>query len=72
MGARRHAVLDTLHVGDLDDVLHTLSSHAVVPVSGVLETGYGPRYMLVGDPDGNLVEFVEGVASPRSPPQGWG
>ena len=54
----------TLHVDDLGPVVEHLAEHGVQPVKGVLETGYGPRYMLVADPDGNLVEFVEGVPRP--------
>ena len=54
----------TLHVTDLDPVVDHLAQHGVEPSSAVIETGYGVRYMLVADPDGNLVELVEGVASP--------
>ena len=57
----------TLHVDDLTPVVEHLAHHGVTPIGGVIETGYGPRYMLVADPDGNLVEFVEGVAQPTPP-----
>jgi catechol 2,3-dioxygenase-like lactoylglutathione lyase family enzyme len=54
----------TLHVDDLDSVVAHLARHDVGTSTGVIETGYGPRYLLVADPDGNLVEFVEGVPRP--------
>ena len=51
---------------DLDPVVDHLRQHGVEPSSPVIVTGYGLREMLVADPDGNLVEFVEGVATPAS------
>ncbi len=51
-------------MSDLDPVVDHLAADGVEPSGGVIDTGYGPRCMLVACPDGNLVEFVEGVARP--------
>jgi len=50
----------SVHVVDLDPVVARLADHGVVPVSGVIDTGIGIRYMMVNDPDGNVIEFIEG------------
>jgi catechol 2,3-dioxygenase-like lactoylglutathione lyase family enzyme len=50
----------SVHVGDVDAIASRLSESGVVPVEGVVDTGMGIKYMLVADPDGNIVEFIEG------------
>lgn len=50
----------TVHVVDLDPIVARLAEHGFAPDSGVIDTGHGIRYMLLSDPDGNVVEFVEG------------
>jgi catechol 2,3-dioxygenase-like lactoylglutathione lyase family enzyme len=50
----------SVHVVDLDPLVARLAEYGVVPVSGVIDTGIGIRYMIVHDPDGNAVEFIEG------------
>jgi glyoxylase I family protein len=50
----------SLHVVDLDPLVARLAEHGVEPIGGVIDTGIGIRYMLVNDPDGNVVEFIEG------------
>jgi catechol 2,3-dioxygenase-like lactoylglutathione lyase family enzyme len=58
----------SVHVVNLDAVLARLTEHGVEPVSGVIDTGIGIRYMLAHDPDGNVVEFIEGDgANPPTP-----
>jgi catechol 2,3-dioxygenase-like lactoylglutathione lyase family enzyme len=50
----------SVHVVALDPVVARLAEHALAPVSGIIDTGIGIRYMMVHDPDGNVVEFIEG------------
>jgi len=59
----------SVHVADLDAVVARLAEHDVVPVSGVIDTGIGIRYMIVNDPDGNAVEFIEGDGDRRPSPE---
>jgi catechol 2,3-dioxygenase-like lactoylglutathione lyase family enzyme len=58
----------SMHVVNLDPVVARLADHGVVPVSGVIDTGHGIRYMIVNDPDGNVVEFIEGDGDRLSQP----
>lgn len=55
----------SLHVGDLDALVARLDEHGVEPIGGVIDTGIGIRYMMVNDPDGNVVEFIEGDGDAR-------
>jgi catechol 2,3-dioxygenase-like lactoylglutathione lyase family enzyme len=50
----------TLHVVALDPLVVRLAAAGVEPMGGVNDTGIGIRYILVRDPDGNVVEFIEG------------
>ena len=51
----------TIHVVDLDAVLAGLAAHGVTSVTGAVEPRPGVRYAIVMDPDGNGIEFVQGV-----------
>jgi glyoxylase I family protein len=50
----------SLHVVALEPLVARLAEHGVAPIGGVVDTGIGIRYMMVNDPDGNVVEFIEG------------
>jgi catechol 2,3-dioxygenase-like lactoylglutathione lyase family enzyme len=50
----------SLHVRDLDPLVARLTENGSEPIGGITDTGTGIRYTMVRDPDGNVVEFIEG------------
>lgn len=58
----------SLHIRDLDALVARLHERGVEPIAGVIDTGIGIRYAMVHDPDGNVVEFIEGDGDARPRP----